>query len=196
MDTDRIIAMLGEHGAKADRRRNYGDGVPSHTAMLMGEAIALIRKLSGSHGEPCQHCDDTGDVHGVDGEWRGVCSCPAGKRMVSNNFLRIAIEAYDDVFDGFPESREAAMRAALEAVYAVQDCPAQTHPATGSGGDDQRDSLVGALLDEWQFKTDSGLVYEMRKDGIGNRLDALLAYMDDPEERAHPAPADGDAGES
>ena len=133
MDTDRIIAMLGEHGAKADRRRNYGDGVPSHTAMLMGEAIALIRKLSGSHGEPCQHCDDTGDVHGVDGEWRGVCSCPAGKRMVSNNFLRIAIETYDDVFDGFPESREAAMRAALEAVYAVQDCPAQTRPAPAGG---------------------------------------------------------------
>ena len=29
--------------------------------------------------ERCPHCDDTGDVHGQDGEWRGVCTCPAGK---------------------------------------------------------------------------------------------------------------------
>lgn len=27
---------------------------------------------------PCEYCDDTGDVHGLDGEWRGVCICPAG----------------------------------------------------------------------------------------------------------------------
>lgn len=69
-------------------------------------------------------------------------------------------------------------------------------PATGSGGDDERDTLVGALLDEWQFKTDGDLAYEMRENGIGKRLDALLAYMDDPEERTHPAQAGGDAGDS
>lgn len=26
----------------------------------------------------CKTCDDTGDVHAIDGEWRGRCSCPAG----------------------------------------------------------------------------------------------------------------------
>lgn len=26
----------------------------------------------------CPYCDDTGDVHSADGEWRGVCTCPAG----------------------------------------------------------------------------------------------------------------------
>lgn len=26
----------------------------------------------------CPHCDDTGDVHRFDGEWLGVCFCPAG----------------------------------------------------------------------------------------------------------------------
>lgn len=27
----------------------------------------------------CEHCDGTGDVHGIDGEWRGRCTCPAGE---------------------------------------------------------------------------------------------------------------------
>ena len=27
--------------------------------------------------ERCPHCDDTGDVHSITGEWRGVCSCDA-----------------------------------------------------------------------------------------------------------------------
>jgi hypothetical protein len=26
----------------------------------------------------CPYCDDTGDVHGFHGEWRGRCTCPAG----------------------------------------------------------------------------------------------------------------------
>ncbi len=26
----------------------------------------------------CVYCDDTGDVHSLDGEWRGRCNCPAG----------------------------------------------------------------------------------------------------------------------
>lgn len=30
-------------------------------------------------GPRCPHCDDTGDVHGLDGEWRGRCACRAGQ---------------------------------------------------------------------------------------------------------------------
>lgn len=29
--------------------------------------------------ERCPYCDGTGDVHSVDGQWRGRCSCPDGK---------------------------------------------------------------------------------------------------------------------
>ncbi|RDE25169.1 hypothetical protein DV711_06325 [Motiliproteus coralliicola] len=29
----------------------------------------------------CENCNDTGDVHSLDGEWRGICSCPAGKNL-------------------------------------------------------------------------------------------------------------------
>lgn len=28
---------------------------------------------------PCQYCNGTGDVHSIAGEWRGVCSCEAGR---------------------------------------------------------------------------------------------------------------------
>jgi len=38
----------------------------------------------------CGYCDDTGDVHGLDGEWRGVCSCAAGDRV------RAAVASPDD----------------------------------------------------------------------------------------------------
>lgn len=31
--------------------------------------------------ERCEYCDDTGDVTGLDGEWRGYCICDAGKAL-------------------------------------------------------------------------------------------------------------------
>lgn len=31
----------------------------------------------------CEHCDGTGDVHAIDGEWRGLCTCPAGRAALS-----------------------------------------------------------------------------------------------------------------
>lgn len=37
---------------------------------LMGAASAYKR---------CEYCDGTGDVHGIDGEWRGRCTCSAGE---------------------------------------------------------------------------------------------------------------------
>jgi hypothetical protein len=30
----------------------------------------------------CRHCDDTGDVHDQTGEWRGRCTCPAGRALL------------------------------------------------------------------------------------------------------------------
>ncbi|QDF18708.1 hypothetical protein SEA_PUPPER_222 [Gordonia phage Pupper] len=31
--------------------------------------------------ERCPRCDDTGDVHRMDGEWLGECHCPAGQEI-------------------------------------------------------------------------------------------------------------------
>lgn len=36
---------------------------------------------SAEAAKPCPYCDDSGDVHSADGEWRGICSCKAGDEI-------------------------------------------------------------------------------------------------------------------
>lgn len=45
--------------------------------------IGALRAALQSQAARCPYCDDTGDVHGVDGEWRGACTCPAGKAQAA-----------------------------------------------------------------------------------------------------------------
>lgn len=69
---------------------------------------------------------------------------------------------------------------AIARLLATRNSP----PHVADALDGERDTLLGALLDEWEFKTDSDLAYEMRENGIGTRLDALLSHMNDPEHRS------------
>lgn len=41
--------------------------------------LASITPATPAQAERCTYCDGTGDVHGLDGEWRGRCTCPAGQ---------------------------------------------------------------------------------------------------------------------
>lgn len=41
---------------------------------LADEVDALL-----AQPERCKYCDGTGDIHSIDGEWRGVCKCEAEK---------------------------------------------------------------------------------------------------------------------
>lgn len=41
---------------------------------------ALASKPPASKQKRCGYCDGTGDVHSVDGQWRGRCTCPAGQQ--------------------------------------------------------------------------------------------------------------------
>ena len=41
-------------------------------------ALAALRSMPAEPVKRCPYCDDTGDVHSIDGEWRGTCKCPAG----------------------------------------------------------------------------------------------------------------------
>lgn len=46
---DDLCQRLSEHGAKSGRRaatKRYNDGVPTHTEMLMGQAVDAIRRLA------------------------------------------------------------------------------------------------------------------------------------------------------
>lgn len=62
------------------------DPIIQTTSSRMVAFARAILALSSppSVGEPtrCPYCDDSGDVHGLDGEWRGRCSCPAGTDSV------------------------------------------------------------------------------------------------------------------
>lgn len=60
-----------------------------HDMLMTGEELRACRAalMTGlqtmgaaakGNGGRCGYCDDTGDVHSPDGQWRGSCSCPAG----------------------------------------------------------------------------------------------------------------------
>ena len=42
-------------------------------------AITVNEAAAPPPAAACPNCDDTGDVTRADGEWRGVCTCPAGQ---------------------------------------------------------------------------------------------------------------------
>lgn len=66
------------------QRHRPGDPVPS-PASLIFDAWTQSARHRQAHCLPgtaldaanCEHCDGTGDVHSIDGEWRGRCHCPA-----------------------------------------------------------------------------------------------------------------------
>lgn len=49
--------------------------------------------------EPCPYCNDSGDVHSFDGEWRGRCTCPAGQPAPKQEPVgRIAGNGYPELY--------------------------------------------------------------------------------------------------
>lgn len=65
-------------------RHRRGERVDWYPLRMAREVVAADRSTidqGASTVEPkrCPYCDDTGDVHGLDGEWRGRCTCPIGR---------------------------------------------------------------------------------------------------------------------
>ncbi|MDR0212864.1 MAG: hypothetical protein LBJ15_02530 [Comamonas sp.] len=67
--------------ATCDFCRGNGAGKPwAGWSMYGGIGAGLITHWMQMPAPPrCEYCDGTGDVHSLDGEWRGTCTCPAGK---------------------------------------------------------------------------------------------------------------------
>jgi len=63
----------------------------------------------------CSSCGGTGDVHGVDGEWRGECTCPAGLALTLER-LKIAGKK--------TQEENERLRAALSRAQPVAAAPA------------------------------------------------------------------------
>jgi hypothetical protein len=77
------------------------------------------------------------------------------------------------------------LKAASERLISVADFKDQTinlMRGTQMEGDKHRDTLVGNVLDHWE-NTPNDVKEDMRENSCGVQLDALLAYMNDPEPR-------------
>lgn len=85
-----------------------------------------------AQAERCPNCDGTGDVHSIDGQWRGSCHCPAGQKpaqaeqqdpeislhMITDPVRRAAHEAYANHPDG--QGHYVRMESVIDAVLAAQ----------------------------------------------------------------------------
>lgn len=80
-----LEAALQDAVTRMDRTRDIlTDGKPTpqcNWGMLDTNTLraALASKPPQGEQKRCGYCDDTGDVHSIDGEWRGRCTCPAGQ---------------------------------------------------------------------------------------------------------------------
>lgn len=51
-------------------------------AVQEGYVLVPVEPIPKCCSKRCEYCDGTGDVHGLDGEWKGSCVCPAGRAPV------------------------------------------------------------------------------------------------------------------
>lgn len=59
--------------------RAFSNCSPGDEDEALEEIETSARALAAIPAKRCPYCDDTGDVHSIDGEWRGRCTCPAGQ---------------------------------------------------------------------------------------------------------------------
>lgn len=64
---------------------------------LQPVAAAPTQADSAPPSAPCPHCDDTGDVHSIDGQWRGTCKCEAGRAVAPGDEAQVLSQAARDV---------------------------------------------------------------------------------------------------
>lgn len=75
-ERDKSKAEIAELRAEVERLRDGLDDSALEYADAVNDAITLRAKLAEF---TCPYCDGTGDVHSIDGEWRGECDCKASE---------------------------------------------------------------------------------------------------------------------
>ena len=58
-----------------------GTSFTAETWDKIHESISVLLAAAPPVAQRCPNCDDTGDVHTIDGQWRGTCHCPAGQAI-------------------------------------------------------------------------------------------------------------------
>lgn len=82
------------HATDLRDARDYEEGMCGRVYRVCGACVQRVNEEAAQeldamgyydYDEPeddaCHYCDDTGDVHGFDGEWRGYCTCAVGLRL-------------------------------------------------------------------------------------------------------------------
>ena len=73
---DFLTAVVGAFGPDGD-----GTSFTAETWDKIHESISVLLAAAPPVAQRCPNCDDTGDVHTIDGQWRGTCHCPAGQAI-------------------------------------------------------------------------------------------------------------------
>ena len=81
---DAVLSSLNAAIAAAERQA-YGFTLYDCQRQVVQDIAAAEQAQ-----RPCQYCNGTGDVHSITGEWRGVCSCEAGKTQQAEPVLALA----------------------------------------------------------------------------------------------------------
>lgn len=76
-----VIEIIGEdsHGREGSAEVNLQE-YAGKAAEILGSIVAApdaqpLRHTKDGALAECPYCDDTGEVHSIDGEWRGACGC-------------------------------------------------------------------------------------------------------------------------
>jgi hypothetical protein len=76
--------------------------------------------------ESCEYCDDTGDVHRIDGEWLGFCHCEIGQRLANAANIEM-----DRATEGSFETGSEAAEKGREAIPAGPEGADLSHAGAG-----------------------------------------------------------------
>lgn len=126
----KTIASLPSGNAAQDRRV---------MRQIAHAALAAQPKADSTEPKRCPYCDDTGDVHGFDGEWRGRCACPVGKADTAAAAEGVKIPTNED---------EAALMALLGMNWLKEHAPHRLRSASGDAkGVDVYEALRGVHLE-------------------------------------------------
>ena len=111
------------------------------TAYNYGRSNAIA--LQAEQAEPterCPYCDDTGDVHSIDGQWRGTCNCPAAR---PSEPPKAPVEPVGEPATGYSFQDIAD---ALSALRGVEQQPVAWHNPVATA---MRDSMTGQVQLEY-----------------------------------------------
>jgi hypothetical protein len=94
------ITLLHREFANSLEEESKRPSLPADWSKVLIAAYTSIRVLANALDavvvhKRCEYCDDTGDVHGIDGEWRGVCTaCDA--HLAAQSAMRVRVMTLEE----------------------------------------------------------------------------------------------------